>query len=249
MPIFEKDPPGVGEIINRMIERYHGGLRDAGLTIDVLEARAKTDGNGDSEAVALKLHGYPCAATIKISSYKDRVLGRGDALLTVDGDQWDTFTDEQKEALIDHELEHLELRTDNDGLLIRDDMDRPKLQMRRHDHQFGWFDAIVRRHGDASLESQQLKQFTEKRRQLWLPFESIEDAALASRNNQKFKTPEVLGEAEAQQELPESNAESVAEVEKPRTRDRDRTQLAGESATKGARGQRGVAARRTAAAV
>lgn len=195
MPILTKDPPGVGEVVNRMIERYHGGLRDAGISIDILEARPRADDNGDSEAYALKLHGYPCQATIKVVSYKDRVLGGADALLTIDGDAWETLSDDERDALVDHELEHLELKTDRDGNVLRDDIDRPKLRIRLHDHQYGWFDSVARRHGKASLEHKQMAVFIDSRRQMWLPFESDEEAQSEARNNRRQPVP-VGAEAE-----------------------------------------------------
>jgi hypothetical protein len=55
--------------------------------------------------------------------------------------------------------------------VVRDDLDRPKLRVRKHDHQFGWFDSIARRHGPASFEVQQYRKFNESHRQLWLEFE------------------------------------------------------------------------------
>lgn len=194
MPIYKKDPPGVAEVVNRVVERYHGGLQDAEVKIDILGAWAATDQNGDTEAVALKLHGYPCQATMAVVSYKNRVLGGGDALLTVDIENWEELSEEERDALIDHELEHLELRTDKDGLLIRDDLDRPKMHIRRHDHQFGWFDSVARRHGPASIEIKQLREFNEAHEQLWLPFESEGDAVAEARNNRKFKVPGAAAE-------------------------------------------------------
>lgn len=106
---------------------------------------------------------------IKVMSLKDRAAGRADAELLLDGDRWPTFADEEQAAIIDHELTHLELCIGDDGLR-RDDLDRPKLRVRKHDHQFGWFDAVARRHGEDSIEWQQYAQFTNTTyQQLWLP--------------------------------------------------------------------------------
>lgn len=204
MPIYKKEPDGIREVVDKLVEQFHGGLCDANVKIDILGAWAATDQNGDTEAVALKLHGYPCQATMAVVSYKNRVLGGGDALLTVDIENWEELSTEEREALIDHELEHLELRTDKDGLIIRDDLDRPKMHIRRHDHQFGWFDSVARRHGPASIEIKQLREFNAAHEQLWLPFESDDEAQAAARNNRKFKEPGAAAEAdEAEGSLPE----------------------------------------------
>ncbi len=171
MPIYTKAPKEVRERCDRIMEQYHGDLRDHGVTIDLLFAAAVTDDNGDAIGPALKLHGYQAAAVVKVNAYKLRVLGHSDAEITIDGDRWDEWSDEEKDSLIDHELEHLELKYDGDGLLQRDDLDRPKLRLRLHDHQFGWFDSIARRHGKASVEVQQYEAFKQSHRQLWIKFE------------------------------------------------------------------------------
>lgn len=168
MPMYRKASAEVNQIVEQMLEKYHGPLRDAGVQIECLFAFALTDDNGDSTGPALKLGGYPCNAVVRILNLKDRTVGRGDAEIVIDGDQWDTWDDEQKRALIDHEIEHLELKTDDEGV-IRDDLGRPKLRLRKHDVHFGWFDSIARRHGAASFEVQQFRQLVVKKYQAWLP--------------------------------------------------------------------------------
>lgn len=77
----------------------------------------------------------------------------------------------ERAALIDHELYHLELVRDKTDRLKRDYMGRPQLTIRLHDHQFGWFDAIAKRHGETSQECQQAQRF-HSHAQLYLPFET-----------------------------------------------------------------------------
>lgn len=166
MPILKKAPNEVRLIVDEMVGMYHTPLRDAKVTIDLLFAFPKSE---DDETAPVKLHGYPCVAVVKINAYKLRVLGHGDAEITIDAHQWDELSEEERRALIDHELTHLELRTDKDGFVKRDDLDRPLLKMRKHDHQFGWFDEVARRHGSASVEVQQATDFHRNTyKQLWL---------------------------------------------------------------------------------
>lgn len=95
--------------------------------------------------------GYPAQATVRITPVKDRALGMADAVIVIDRSNWLTLTVAQRDALIDHEMYHLERATDPDTELpLTDAVDRPKLKMRRHDRQYGWFDAIAERHGRAS---------------------------------------------------------------------------------------------------
>lgn len=171
MPRYEKAPAEVGQIVERMMDRYHPQLRDAGVTVAQLLAFPSTDESGDSKGPAIKHQGYQAQAVIKIIGLKERTDGRADAELVIDGENWPLLSGEEKDALIDHELEHLELKLDKDGLLVRDDLERPKLVIRKHDHQFGWFDSIVRRHGRDSLEFKQLDDFqTVHYQQRWLPY-------------------------------------------------------------------------------
>ncbi len=176
MPLYQRASAECYDICNRMLEKYHGPLRDAGVTVDLLFATPKpaADGEIEPDAVALKHHGYQVAALCKQNAYKLRVQGHADAEIVVDGERWPAWSEEEREALIDHELEHLELKADRDGNVIRDDLDRPKLRIRLHDHEFGWFDSVARRHGKHSFEVQQYETFREAHRQLWL-FDQVDD--------------------------------------------------------------------------
>ena len=93
-------------------------------------------------------------ATIKINSYRDRVEGKADVTITIDGHHWDELSDAELAAVLDHELTHLELVIEEDGSVSRDDIDRPKLRMRKHDFQIGGFNEVAKRHKADSLEVQ-----------------------------------------------------------------------------------------------
>lgn len=171
----------VTEVVRQVAERYHEPLVESGVTFEVLAAYA-----GENQQHALLLHGWPCLAVVKINSYKDRVRGLSDVMITVDGHRWSTLSIRERVALIDHELQHLQLRLGPDvmskqpdgtyirkpGAVTRDDADRPKLKMRPHDWEIGGFDLIVARHGLASAELQACQQMLapggEIRKQLYL---------------------------------------------------------------------------------
>lgn len=150
--------------LDDMLGLYHPELRDAGVTFDVLFARAARNEDGDVDGPAVKHGGYPVLAMVKIVNLKDRAKGNADVEIVIDEDNWETMNDEQRNALIDHELEHCELQLEmtQDGaeaVVKRDDLGRPKLKMRLHDRQFGWFDVCAERHGVNSAEAQQLARF------------------------------------------------------------------------------------------
>lgn len=175
MPTYERASEEVEHQVARIMERYHGPLDEAGVTVDILMCFAKRDANGDPVGAAIKNSGYACMATTKIVGTKDRAKGQADSEVLLDGDRWSELSGEEQDAVIDHELTHLELSVGDDGIRI-DDLGRPKLRVRLHDHQFGWFDEIVRRHGRCSIEWQQHEQFADgSYKQLWLP--CIEEVA------------------------------------------------------------------------
>lgn len=172
MATYEQADDATNERIQQIIERFHGPLHEAGVTVDCLFVHAKRDDDGDPTGPALKLHGVACAAIVKINSLKLRTQGHADAEIQIDGDRWGDRDEAEQDAILDHELQHLTIVPIGEGTNIakRDDLGRPRLKMRFHDHEFGWFDAIVRRHGRSSLEWKQWETFEEDRVQLWLPF-------------------------------------------------------------------------------
>jgi hypothetical protein len=141
------------EVLNQVIVSYHRILLDSDVTIALLTVR-NFDANGEQVDPALTHGGYPAMATIKINSYRDRVEGKADVTITVDGQRWDELSDAELAAVLDHELTHLELVLEEDGSVSRDDIDRPKLRMRRHDFQIGGFNEVAKRHKADSLEVQ-----------------------------------------------------------------------------------------------
>ncbi len=169
MPLYEKANAECYRICETMLKLYHGHLVDVGVTVDILFAKPKPDKNGevDPAAVTVKHGGYPAAAVVKINSFKLRAQGHADAEITIDHEKWSVTADDRKDALIDHELEHIELKLDKEGNVARDDLDRPMLKLRPHDHQFGWFDSVARRHGMASYELQQYTDFSDGVAERW----------------------------------------------------------------------------------
>lgn len=157
-------------------DHYH--LKMAGVTVAVLYFRS--DG-------PLKLHGYPAAAVVKKVSTKDRALGMKDSVITVDWNTWSEMQPRQRVALVDHELMHLkpvieewEYARDGEGEIIYeagepvkksatyefDDLHRPKLTMRLHDVEHGWFLRCAEKWGRDAGETQQAVTLYDRHGQL-----------------------------------------------------------------------------------
>lgn len=154
----------VTRAIERMRAAYHfaiEGVTVAALFVFDLEA---------TEPVLMS-GGYPAQAIVRITPVRDRALGVADAVIVIDRSVWISLTPAQRDGLVDHELYHLERVLEEDtGVPKNDAVDRPKLCIRKHDHQFGWFDEIAARHGEASPEVRQAKSLIAATGQLYLDF-------------------------------------------------------------------------------
>jgi hypothetical protein len=172
MKTFSK-APDVAATIEKMLDAHHEDL--AGVTVEGLFAF-----DHESSEPVLKHAGYPAGAVVRITPLKDRALGISDATIVVDRAGWLALSVRQRNALIDHELTHLarKMLEDDDGgeTPAFDVLGRPKLLMRKHDHQFGWFDEVAQRHGEASPEVRQARVLMESSGQLYFDFERREAA-------------------------------------------------------------------------
>jgi len=154
-----------------LIRRFHPDLARVQVRIDFIFVSTDSE-----DAPALTPGGYPAQAVVKIIGPKERAMERGDAEIVIDEANWNDLTAAERDALLDHELYHLEVAMNKNGTREkRDCCGRPVLKMRKHDRQFGWFDAIARRHGSASLEVIQFKKFTATNEQLYLGLTFLED--------------------------------------------------------------------------
>ncbi len=106
----------------------------------------------------LKLRGVPAYAVCSIVNVKGRTMGRGDAEIVIDESRYLTMPDASKDALLDHEIEHIDVQIGKKGRVKLDCLRRPKIKMKLHDHDFGWFTVIAKRHGAASIECKQASQ-------------------------------------------------------------------------------------------
>ena len=152
-------------VLQRVLEKHHDRLSMAGVTIDLLEARSELDEEGEPNAPALRHGGYEALAIARVVSHRDRVKGCADASIEIDGHWWEEASVQERKALVDHELCHLEVVYEDldEEIPKRDPGGRPKLRIRKHDRQYGWFDEVAERWGTASQEHQQARQMVEAR--------------------------------------------------------------------------------------
>jgi hypothetical protein len=169
MSLYQIAPDAVRETANAILCKYesHKPILDAKVRIDYLFAFPDKDQDGNFQGDAIRNQGVRALGLTRKLGTKDRAAGRGDAEVLIDGEWWEEASEEEKAALLDHELHHIDVRVDEDGHAIRDNLERPALRMRSHDRTMGWFDLIAKRHGAASQEVQQAKHIWDKAGQLY----------------------------------------------------------------------------------
>lgn len=151
----EQDSEAV-QLMNTVLTRHecYQTALNARVKFDVLFACAPRDDEGRliQGACAMKDKGHRILGKARIITLKDRAAGRADGEICLDKEWWDDASDEQREALLDHELFHFIVRTNKAGAVIRDDLSRPVLKLRHHDVQVGWFSVVAKRNGMHSQE-------------------------------------------------------------------------------------------------
>lgn len=158
------------EMANGLMAEFetHQPLIDYKIRIDYIIALAGRNETGDVLCPAIMHHGHPANGLCRIVSLKDRAKGNGDVEILLDGDWWGSALPEEQRALLDHELHHIEVMAKN-GVVMTDDLNRPKIELRKHDHQLGFFDIIAARHGKFSQECQQAQEIRDGFGDLYWP--------------------------------------------------------------------------------
>jgi len=171
MSTYQKADSAVREMAEKILEQFdtHKPLVEHKVKIDFVFAFASVDNFGNPKGPALTKHGIAAYGITRKMGLKDRAMGRGDAEISLDGDWWAEATEARRRALLDHELHHLEVKLDDDGILVKDELRRPKLKLRKHDVEVGWFAIVAGCHGGASLEIEQAKALMDSYGQLFWP--------------------------------------------------------------------------------
>ena len=148
----------------------HPELKAAGVTVGLLFAHGPRNKDGDLKGPALKFYGYQVLSKGKVNSLKDRVEGKPDATVLLDGDEWPLLPDAERAAIIDHELTHLTVIRLSGDEFKTDDIGRPKIKFRLFDIVVGGFAETVTRHGENAAAYQQLEAIAHQHGQLLFPF-------------------------------------------------------------------------------
>ena len=194
MPTYQKANAEQQLLLEDVRDEFHQDLVKAELRIGMLLAYGTRTEDGEITSPAITHNGVKCAGLAKITSLRERALGMPDAVVIVDGDRWPAWDEGRRRALLDHELQHFEIQHEPDSLFPKaDDLGRPKLKIRPHDFEVGWFKDVAGRHGEASFEVEQAKTLLDSRGQMVFPWAP---EAPARRPSKSRVTQEAEAEAE-----------------------------------------------------
>lgn len=172
MAKIEKAPKAIKDFALAILAQYetYKPVLDAKVNIEFLFARGERDPETDAiVSDAITLRGFRALGTCRKTNSEERAAGRGDAVVMLDADWWEEADEAAQRALLDHELFHIDVCQDEDGIVIKDKGGRPRLRMRKHDVQVGWFKLVAERNGVHSLECKQAKSVMDTSGQAYWP--------------------------------------------------------------------------------
>lgn len=180
MPTYHRAGKDIEQMAASILKQFetHAPILAAKVEIDFVMAFADVDDNGQKKGFAITHHKRQVFGECRKVKIKDRAMGRGDAEITLDGDWWSTASEAERRALLDHELHHIVVREEM-GVAIRDDLGRPKLGLRLHDIELGWFNVIAARNDTGSQERIQAKSIMDAWGQYYWP-EMVPTAAVVA---------------------------------------------------------------------
>jgi Putative phage metallopeptidase len=190
MPTFSRCSDTIDKLAYDLCCKFHEPLIAAKVKIDYVFAYGDTDAKGRTMNDALTKNGRKALGICRKIPLKDRALGRGDAEISLDADHWKLCSESEQAALLDHELQHIAVQTDKGGYVQRDDLGRPKIRLRQHDVEVGWFNVVAQRHGAASVERIQAKSIMEIDGQFYWPdLVPLQDSVTISTDKESVTMP------------------------------------------------------------
>lgn len=175
---YTKCDKSVNAIVQTLVGKYYSFLNEKpATTITTLFANAGEDKAGRPKP-AIKRHGVACSAQVRATKLKERAAGRDDVEIIIDENVWDEMTEPRRVALIDHELYHL------DRLVDKDDLGRPRFELKPHDFELWGFMEIIHRHKIAAVEARCGREFIDTYGQLLMFDESLPKDSIPIRGHQ-----------------------------------------------------------------
>jgi hypothetical protein len=173
MAKIEKAPKAIKDFALAILAQYetYKPVLDAKVNIEFLFAHGERDPETDAiVSDAITLRGFRALGTCRKTNSEERAAGRGDAVVMLDADWWEEADEAAQRALLDHQLFHIDVCHDEDGIVIKDKGGRPRLRMRKHDVELGFFKLVAERNGVHSQECKLAKIIMDHSGQAYWPY-------------------------------------------------------------------------------
>ncbi len=158
-------------MVSGLVHQHHPHLRIADVRVTVLFARREDTESGILMPALLDRR-RRILAKVSVIPQRWRAHGCADAEIQVCAQAWEERSDSERRqlALLDHELEHLDLALDQKGRVQWDRRGRPCLDTRGHDAEFGWLARVAYRWGDDAVEVEQARDLLDAYGRTFFPF-------------------------------------------------------------------------------
>jgi len=180
---------GEGEdlaLLMEVIHQHHAELEREKVRPALILIDPELAEDGQPKAPVFKSDGDSAVGRVRPASAIERLLGKYDLRIEIDGYVWETLSEEQQRALLDHELTHLEIKRDAEGTIKRNADGTPRFMRRAHDWHLTGFREVVARHGRHALEAMDLRELHSNHGQLLFGF--LEEAPPVEKPEKKRKT-------------------------------------------------------------
>ena len=153
---------------NLLKEERYQFFEDYEVKVVMFFKYGKRDKDVNLKKNAISKNGAPCAAQVRLISAFNRQTDNYDVKIILDGDIWKDLSKEERIAVVDHELSHIQIVVDADGepVMINEQSDKVKLKCIHDDIQMWGFSEIIDRHGKNSQELQVLQSLVKRYKHL-----------------------------------------------------------------------------------
>lgn len=165
---YETCDQAVDAMASQLIHDHHCDLFLASVRVGIIFAH-------NAAGPAIKIAGFPRTDRVRVVPLRDRANGLPDAQILIDKVWWLQTNEAQHRAMMDRALSHLTVvkatekdvaKGDNIGPYKADDLGRPVLKFRHCDYSTSGFYDVIERHPQISAEVEELKEISQKVRQL-----------------------------------------------------------------------------------
>jgi hypothetical protein len=142
------------QMFDKILESYEE-LNDYQVTFDVLYAFGATDGDGEITKPAITKNGVEFHSNAKVYRLDARAAHNVCAVVYLDGDIWTNSSETYREAIIHSALSSLELKRNKDDEVMLDDLNLPKLKLKKPDIAYFGNSKMLEAFGKESMEYKQ----------------------------------------------------------------------------------------------